>query len=275
MLASLYARHTLRQLLAPYGVEDSRIASELSARGALIRSGIRTVLVRLGVRQVACIAGVTVGISAVLSPLYGCAAGLVLLLFFRGAQKRREGARNAALERELPTLLTSVASSVRAGIDPLVAVAAGKDFFPEGSAMQRELVSFAQALSSGKDEYEVIDEFMKGVPSPEGDLFKRCLTMSRRHGASLAEPLHRITKVIRQRHSFRRKTKAALAMHRLSAFGIAFCAAAIGVIQFVTNASAVQGAMKDSVGRILLSVGVGLIALGVFWMTRMGREERL
>jgi Flp pilus assembly protein TadB len=47
------------------------------------------------------------------------------------------------------------------------------------------------------------------------------------------------------------------------------------VIQFVTNASAVQGAMKDSVGRILISAGVGLIAVGVFWMTRMGREERL
>jgi tight adherence protein B len=275
MFASLHARSTFRQLLSPYVVEPSSATNERLPGARLLQLGALRSLSQLGVRKVAAVAGVALGLGVVVRPLYGVAAGVVLSVVLHSAARRKERQRCSHLERDLPTLLTSVASSVRAGIDPLVAVAAAKDFFPVGSEMQRELVSFSQALSAGGDEYETIEAFMQGVHSPEADLFKRCLTMSRRHGASLAEPLHRITKVIRQRHSFRRKTGAALAMHRLSAFGIALCAAAIALIQFITNASAVRGALTDSVGRTLLSIGACLIALGVFWMTRMGREERL
>jgi tight adherence protein B len=275
MFASLYARNTFRQLLSPYVVEHSPATHERLRGVRVFHLGALSSLSQLGVRKIASVAGLALGLGVVVRPVYGLAAGVVLFVLMHSAARRKERQRCSLLERDLPTLLTSVASSVRAGVDPLVAVAGAKDFFPVGSEMQRELVSFSQALSAGGDEYETIDAFMLGVPSPEADLFKRCLTMSRRHGASLAEPLHRITKVIRQRHSFRRKTGAALAMHRLSAFGIALCAATIALIQFITNASAVRGALADSVGRTLLSIGALLIALGVFWMTRMGREERL
>lgn len=275
MFAALYARKTVKQLLSTYVVKhkgeqgDHSFAERQPPQGFFLKTKA------CGVRRMAFIAGISLGVGVVLRPVYGVAAGVLLIALCHGSDRRRERARLAQLERDLPTLLTSVASSVRAGIDPLVAVAAAKDFFPVDSGMQRELAVFAQALSSGRDEYEVIDAFMREVSSPEADLFKRCLSMSRRHGASLADPLHRITKVIRQRHSFRRKTRAALAMHRLSAFGIALCAVVIALIQFITNASAVQLALRDSVGKVLLSIGAVLIATGVFWMTRMGREERL
>lgn len=275
MFVSLYARRTVKQLLSTYTVEQGgERGNSPASKGSLLK-GVMLNTAKFGARRMALVAGTSLGIGLVRSPVYGVAAALFLLVVLQSVDRRRERARLAQLERDLPTLLTSVASSVRAGIDPLVAVVAAKDFFPASSGMQRELTLFAQALSSGRDEYEVIAAFMQEVFSPEADLFKRCLTMSRRHGASLAEPLHRITKVIRQRHSFRRKTRAALAMHRLSAFGIALCAVVIALIQFVTNASAVQLALKDSVGQVLLSIGAVLIVTGVFWMTRMGREERL
>jgi tight adherence protein B len=270
MWSAVYAKHTVSELLTAFAsVERSEKKRSKSP------AQVAPVLSSTDVKTGAVIAGVSVGIGAVVKPLFGVVLFIALLVILRARGRRRVTMRLAQLERDLPTLLTSVASSVRAGVDPLVAVATAREFFPSGSHMQRELTAFAQGLASGRDEYEVIDNFMQGVESSEADLFKRCLSMSRRHGASLAEPLHRITKVIRQRQSFRRKTGAALAMHRLSAFGIALCATVVGIVQFVANAAAVRTALADSTGRTLLSVGGLLIVAGVWLMTRMGREERL
>jgi Flp pilus assembly protein TadB len=202
-------------------------------------------------------------------------AFMVALVAAQQAMRRRECARWSKFDSDLPTLLTSVASSVRAGIDPLVALSAARQFFSKDSVMSRELAACAQLLSAGGDEYEAIASFARGSKSADVDLFRRCVALSRRHGSGLADPLHRITKVVRQRHSFRRKTRAALAMHRLSAIGIAICAMFIAALQVATNFSGVQEAVLHPVGSRVLMAGGLLIVTGVVWMSRMGKEEQV
>jgi tight adherence protein B len=176
------------------------------------------------------------------------------------------------IERDLPALLTSVASSVRAGVDPLAAVIGASEYLPKGSVLSKELDQVKYALSEGRDEEIVLEEFLAVYRNQEGELFKRCLILSRRHGGSLADSLHRITKVVRQRQSFRRKTRAALAMHRMSAIGIALCAVAMGSLQCAMNPRSVEIAISHSVGGKLLVFGGALIAVGIIWMMVMGRE---
>jgi len=176
------------------------------------------------------------------------------------------------IERDLPALLTSIASSVRAGIDPLAAVIAAREYLPRGSILGKELERVGHALSEGRDEEAVLEEFLAVYRNQEAELFKRCLILSRRHGGPLAESLHRITKVARQRQSFRRKTRAALAMHRMSAIGIALCAGAMGALQLTMNPRSVDLAVSHPVGGKLLAFGGALIALGIIWMMMMGRE---
>jgi len=188
---------------------------------------------------------------------------------------RRSKRRRAALERDLPALLTSVASSVRAGVDPLSAIANCEQYLPSDSPFREEARLFKVRLRSGEDEFQAIESFLSGENSPEVELFKRCLVLSRQHGSSLAEPLHRVVRVVRQRQSFRRKTRAALAMHRMSAIGIALCAALIAAMQGIMNARGVALAFTKTAGVVLLSVGGALIVSGVFWMLSMGKEERL
>jgi len=185
--------------------------------------------------------------------------------------KRRRG----AIERDLPALLTAVASSVRAGVDPLKAICDAEEYFPADSPFITEIKLFKQRISEGEDEFETIEGFFADDDHGDVELFKRCIILSRRHGSSLADPLHRIVKVVRQRQSFKRKTRAALAMHRMSAVGIALCAALIAVMQVVMNAKGVALAFQKPAGIALLSVGGALIASGVGWMLSMGREERL
>ena len=185
---------------------------------------------------------------------------------------RKAQAHRWAIDRDLPALLMSIASSVRAGIDPLSALISARDYFPKETILVREVEKVRERLSQGEDEEEVIERFLAVYASQEGELFKRCLILSRRHGSSLAEPLHRITRVVRQRQSFRRKVKAALAMHRMSAIGIALCAVAMGALQYGMNPHAVELATHHPVGSKLLMAGVGLIVTGVVWMMMMGRE---
>ncbi|MEN9847045.1 MAG: hypothetical protein RIS36_2192 [Pseudomonadota bacterium] len=232
-------------------------------------------------------AGITLGLIrgsllvAVVIGVVGCGVGGVVLgatmtsigigaaclgVWLRARRNRR------AVDRDLPALLTSVASSVRAGIDPVTALITAREYVQKNSPVARELEQVRDRLVNGEDEETVIEGFLSIYASQEGELFKRCLILSRRHGSSLADPLHRITKVVRQRQSFRRKVTAALAMHRMSAVGITLCAVAMGALQFGMNPRAIDIALNHPVGGLLLIVGASLIAIGVVWMMVIGRE---
>jgi len=228
------------------------------------------VIVRAGI-LVLCIGG---GVT----PRLGLLAGLVvtvvggLAIWLVVGSKARRRARE--LDRDLPTLLTSIASSVRAGLDPLSALLIAREFFPTGSVVREELESMRQGLAEGGDENTLIESWLADFGSSDIELFKRCLVLSRRQGSSLAEPLHRVTRVIRQRQSFRRKTKAALAVHRMSAIGIALCAITIGAIQAGMNAKGIEATIHHPAGiRFLLGGGL-LMVLGLIWMVKIGSEAK-
>lgn len=199
-----------------------------------------------------------------------CFVGGGVLLALKERRALRQRARS--VDRDLPALLTSVASSVRAGMDPLVALSEAREFLPVDSALTVELERFHRSLAAGGDEDEVIDRLFCDITTPDIELFKGCLRLSRKHGSSLAEPLHRVTRVVRQRQSFRRKTRAALAMHRMSAVGISLCAALIAFMQFFTNPEGIQLVLEHSIGSKLLISGGVLIVIGVGWMMSLGRE---
>jgi Flp pilus assembly protein TadB len=223
---------------------------------------------RLGVIAVVMLAALYfIGLLVALAVL-ACGALVIVIPVVRARKRRR-----AELDRDLPTLLTTVASSVRAGLDPLSAVVKAREYFAPQSILAEELNVFSQGLAQGGDEGKLIDELMSGVQHPDVELFRSCLALSRRHGTSLADPLHRITRVVRQRQSFRRKIRAALAMHRLSAIGIAGCALIIGIFQGVTNFKGLLQAWEHPVGSKILMGGILLMVSGVWWMMTIGKME--
>lgn len=220
-----------------------------------------------------CLVAVVVAITV--NALVALAIPFATYGFAYWCRARRASRERAHLERDLPPLLTSIASSVRAGIDPLKALGDAATQFPEESPLRRELSDFRAGLMRGGDEVVLIDALCARYEHPDVELFKRCLVLSRAHGSSLAEPLHRVVKVVRQRQSFRRKTRAALAMHRMSAVGIAGCALLIGIMQMTVNRKGIEVALANPVGLMFLIGGAFLVAAGVAWMLSMGREEKL
>jgi Flp pilus assembly protein TadB len=160
-------------------------------------------------------------------------------------------------------------------MDPLSALLGAREYFTADTVLVQEIEKIRQGIQDGRDEEELLEEFLALYESRDGELFKGCLILSRRHGGSLADPLHRITRVVRQRQSFRRKTKAALAMHRMSAIGIALCALAMGALQCGMNPESLELAFNHPIGGKILCGGVALISVGLGWMLTMGTEAQL
>ena len=248
-------------------VQRFTIFASLAARLAAARISRRAAalygLVTLLATAVAAMAN---GLAcAILVP--GAAAVVALLMIRRCVRRRLD-----EMERDLPALLTTIASSVRAGIDPVSAMVQARAFFQPSTEIARELAAFAARVAAGESDEGAISAFMHGLKSADLELFKRCMALSRRHGASLAEPLHRVVRVVRQRQSFRRKTRGALAMHRMSAVGISLCAGLIALMQVFTNPDGIKLVFEHSIGSALLISGGALIVIGVVWMMSLGRE---
>jgi len=168
-------------------------------------------------------------------------------------------------------MLNCVASSVSAGIDPMIALACARDYFPGNSVIGGELQAFYQNLQKGLSEEECLAQFCGSISNFDIGMFKACMRLSKRHGSGISDPLRRITKVVRRRQSFRRKTRAALTMHRMSAIGITVCALLIVGIQASMNIAAFQNALYHPTGGKVIAFGAALIMLGIMWMLSLGK----
>lgn len=208
--------------------------------------------------------GVVVGL-----PLAGVLAGGLAWIVGRIAAQRAFFRRAEEFERDYPALLVALASSVRTGLDPLLALVSARELFASGSVLRGELDRVAEEIERGVPEDRVIGAFGAESGHPDVQLFRSAFLLARREGSSLGECLHRLAKVTRQRQSFRRKIRSAVAMQKLSAVGIGACAVFIGFFQSVTNPAGLALALEHPIGRSALIGGLGLMLAGLVWMFRL------
>jgi Flp pilus assembly protein TadB len=203
---------------------------------------------------------------------------LLLLIFVWGGGEyilltRRVFSRAQDFEKDYPALLLSLAAGVRSGLDPLSALCRSADLFIEGSSVREELLALRRHLDEGDTEEVALVKFAETIRHPDIDLFRAAFMLARKEGSSLGECLQRLVRVTRQRQSFRRRVRAAVAMQKLSAFGIGGCALAIGTIQGVTNPRAFQLAWESPFAFKALLFSLTLILLGIGLIVHMARAR--
>ena len=176
-------------------------------------------------------------------------------------------------ERDYPTLLLSLASAIRTGMDPIVALCEAKNLFDQQSLVARELSALDAEIQRGVGEQEAIRNFASSIDHPDIKLFRTVFLLARKEGSSLGDCLQRLARVTRQRQSFRRKIRSAIAMQKMSALGIGGCTLVIGFIQFSTNTKAFMQAFSHPVGSVMLGLGLALLASGLIWMLKMASAK--
>ncbi len=185
----------------------------------------------------------------------------------------RSHSRAESFERDYTALLLSLASSVRTGQDPFFALTEAHRLFSDKSEIHKQLLQFRDAVDSGFSEDSALAQFGADIDHPDITLFRTAFVLARRQGSSIAECLQRLARVTRQRQSFRRKIKGAVAMQKLSALGIAGCVVLVGIFQWCANPDALRQTMQHPLGQKLIFGGLSLVLIGVIWMMRMSRTK--
>lgn len=211
--------------------------------------------------------GVFVGID--LAIVLSLLTGGIGFLFLKSASFKRA----LAFEKDYPAFLLSLRSAVRTGHDPLIALEHSVALFPTNSVVRAEINKVVKAIDEGKTEDEAIGIFASTIPHPDVALFKTGFLLSRKQGSSLAPCLERLVRTTRQRQSFRRKIASAVAMQKLSSFGIAGCAVFVPVMQLITSPDDLIVAFNHPLGGTVLIIGACLVVSGFFWMLSMSRQK--
>ena len=176
-------------------------------------------------------------------------------------------------EEDYPAFLISLASCIKSGKDPLQALELVKDLFLDSSILKQKLLEVLSNIQEGMSEEEAINNFARDIKHPDIDLFRVAFILSRKEGSGLYKPLRRLTKVTRQRQGFRRKAKAAVAMQKVSAFGILGSVIFIALVQMAMNREQLFQAIASPIGVRLMLLGVVFVAVGIIWMLYMTREK--
>jgi Flp pilus assembly protein TadB len=186
---------------------------------------------------------------------------------------RSSGRAAHDFERDYPAFLLALASSIRTGLDPLQALIESAKLFNVESTLSREIEKLRKQIEQGSEESTAIADFASSISHPDIPLFRTAYLLARQHGSSLAECLQRLARITRHRQSFRRKAKSAVAMQKLSAFGIGACAILICLIQSLANPQIVFEAWTNPLGQKLLIIGIVLIIFGLVWMMRLTKSR--
>ncbi|RMG40649.1 MAG: hypothetical protein D6719_10315 [Candidatus Dadabacteria bacterium] len=274
-------RNRARSLLAGYSSEaNERPSAELE--NGISAGEFEQTLVYAGLdarqkRSFKMRLAVVLAIGIVLSLLTKSPIPLIVAgvwLFFEMQRIRRKAASRAEkFERDYTAFLLSLASGVKTGSDPLTVLVKSYRLFPKESVISAELKRLEELVDSGLSEEEVVRQFAASISHPDISLFRSAFILSRKEGSSLSVCLHRLARVTRQRQSFRRKIRSAVAMQKLSAIGIALCTLIITAIQGLTNPDAILTALKHPVGVKALTFGVLLIITGLVWMLKLANRR--
>lgn len=189
-------------------------------------------------------------------------------------QKYFQGRRRlSSFERDYPALLVVLSSMIKAGGDPFVCLIECRNLFSDESEIHFQLNRIADAIHQGETERSAIEKFGNDLDFSEVSLLREVLLLGRQEGASLGQALIRLARVTRQRQSFHRKARAALALQRLSSLGMLLCALCIVVMQFFANPEAFWRAVNHPVGSIFLCSGACAVLVGVIWMLSLSRRR--
>lgn len=216
-------------------------------------------------------------ISAALVVVFSSASFLLLALAYALLEYRflisRVRRRSLDFDKDYPALVLSLASSVKAGVDPLDALVRAKDLFAEKAVITTELRLLSDRIDAGWDKSKAIASFGATVDHTDIKLFVTALLLNQTEGASIAETLQRLVRVTRQRQSFQRKLRAAMAMQKVSAVGISLCFLSIAAFQFVTNREGLVRTWHNALGHSMVLGGMCCMGVGFLWMMRVASRR--
>ena len=132
-----------------------------------------------------------------------------------------------------------------------------------------EFKRLTEALGMGVNMDQALEKMYERMPTPEVRFFSIVLAIQAKTGGNLAEALGNLSTVIRARKLMREKIKALSGEAVASAFIIGALPPGVVLLISITSPAYMQPMFQDSRGHMMLMVGAGWMAMGIFVMCRM------
>jgi tight adherence protein B len=211
------------------------------------------------------------GLAVMRTPL-AAAAGAVAALGAAGAHLRSADRRHLErLEAQLPGVAQGLSASLGAGLSLRQALARAARDAPEPA--RAELARCVAELELGGRLDAVLESLAERVPARELRIMVTAILVQRRTGGNLALALGRLSDRLEERAQLARELRGATAQARMTAWLVAALPLAGGALTELVAPGTLARDLGRGIGPYLLGASLGLYALGVVLIRRVGRVE--
>jgi tight adherence protein B len=175
--------------------------------------------------------------------------------------------RLKAFDNQLPDLLLTISSSLKAGHSFRQSIQAVVDEGAEPTAKE-----FSRSLSEtqlGRPIDEALTEMAERVGSKNLSFVMTAVSIQRQVGGSLAGLFDMVAETVRQRQQFARKVRGLTAMGRMSAWVLIGLPFFIGAAVTLINPTYMAPLYHSSQGHMLILIGLTMMAAGSFVLKKM------
>jgi tight adherence protein B len=191
------------------------------------------------------------------------ASGATLNLYLLWARRRRI----ARFTEQLPDALDVIVRGLRAGHPFRVALGLVAREMPD--PVGTEFAILADEITFGLEQKVALDHLAERVGQPDLTFFSIAINIQSETGGNLAEILHRLAHLLRNRVKLRLKIRALSSEGRLSAVFLSAMPFILILIITLMHPSYFDAARKHPLFTLVVILGVTLLAGGNFVMYRM------
>ena len=203
--------------------------------------------------------------------LFSLICALLILLGFHLKLNRDMSKRMELIEEQFPEALDVLKRGLQAGYAFSDAI---KLVFEEMDGhLADEFKIMFNRINFGNDTKTALLNFVKRVPSTSAMAFSSAVAIQKSTGGNLAENIDKLSKVIRQRFTFKRKIRTLSAEGRLSGWVLVLMPFALFAVLYLSSPSYVSELTATPAGINLLKWGGGGMLLGIWWIKKLIQIE--
>ena len=261
------AKETAASMLRRNKDLDARISRRLEAAGSELKSS-EWLLLHGGLFFVSGLVGIGVGGGNPIVGILFLAGGLILPWIYLGFRRSR---RRKAFNQGLPDTLQLMSGSLAAGLSLAQSVdtIVREGSEPIAGEFRRVLVETRLGVSL-EDALEGVGERFE---SKDFEWVVMAIKIQRQVGGNLAELLDTVAATMREREYVRRQVAALAAEGKLSAWVLGGLPPLFMLYLLLTNRDYVIVMFQEPLGWAMLGGAATILAIGVFWMSRLVKVE--
>jgi tight adherence protein B len=246
---------------------DARISRRLEAAGSELKSS-EWLLLHGGIFFIAGLLGIAIGGGNPVIGLIFLAVGLFVPWLYLGFRRSR---RRKAFNQQLPDTLQLMSGSLAAGLSLAQSVdtIVREGSEPIASEFRRVLVETRLGVSL-EDALEGVGERFE---SKDFEWVVMAIKIQRQVGGNLAELLDTVAATMREREYVRRQVAALAAEGKLSAWVLGGLPPVFMLYLLLANRDYVIPMFQEPLGWAMLAGAAMILAVGVFWMSRLVKVE--